>query len=125
VTLRVRAGQDAAARGSARPEAATMARAAGDLAAAAAAARGEEMRRWWWREGGAAGSLGGGRRRRVRGKWRRRAGHARGRGRRYRRRRRWERWAAVMVARVGRRVGELRKLRPPGEGGFLREGRCG
>jgi hypothetical protein len=39
---RVRAGLGAAARGSARPEAATMARAAGDLAAAAAAARGSD-----------------------------------------------------------------------------------
>jgi hypothetical protein len=41
-------------RGSARPEAATMARVAGDLVAEAAAAVRRKEMRWWSREGGAA-----------------------------------------------------------------------
>lgn len=68
----MRAGQGAATRGSARPEAATIARAAGDLAAAAGLDGGGAVGRM--RE---LQLLGGGRKRR--GKWwRRRAGHARG-----------------------------------------------
>jgi len=61
--------------------------------------------------GGSRGSLGGGRRRRNRGEWRRRAGHARGKGGDI------EAAAAGTVGsgdgcEGGRELGELRKLRP-------------
>ena len=85
---RVRAGQGEAARGSARPEAATMARAVGRSRGGGCCGR-----KRCGGGGGSRGSLGGGRRRRNRGKWRRRAGHARGKG--------GDIEAAVMVARVG------------------------